>query len=53
MSDVFPQRAAGSVVGLAGMAGAIGGALVATAVGIILKATGSYIPIFAMFSFAT
>lgn len=52
MSDVFPQRAVGSVVGLAGMAGAIGGALIATIVGIILETTGSYIPIFAMFSFA-
>jgi len=52
MSDVFPQRAVGSVVGLAGMAGAIGGALIATVVGIILETTGSYIPIFAMFSFA-
>lgn len=52
MSDVFPQRAVGSVVGLAGMAGALGGALIATIVGIILETTGSYIPIFAMFSFA-
>lgn len=52
MSDVFPQRAVGSVVGLAGMSGAIGGALIATIVGLILEATGSYIPIFAMFSFA-
>ncbi len=52
MSDVFPRRAVGSVVGLAGMSGAIGGALIATVVGLILEATGSYIPIFAMFSFA-
>lgn len=52
MSDVFPQRAVGSVVGLAGMGGAISGALVSTIVGLILEATGSYIPIFAMFSFA-
>lgn len=52
MSDVFPQRAVGSVVGLAGMSGALGGALVATLVGFLLEATGSYIPIFALFSFA-
>jgi ACS family hexuronate transporter-like MFS transporter len=52
MSDVFPQRAVGSVVGLAGTAGALGGALVSTVVGFILQATGSYIPIFAIFSFA-
>ncbi len=52
MSDVFPRRAVGSVVGLAGMSGAIGGALIATVVGLILETSGSYIPIFAMFSFA-
>ena len=52
MSDVFPRRAIGSVVGLAGMGGAIGGALVAVIVGLILEATGSYVLIFAMFSLA-
>ncbi len=52
MSDVFPQRAVGSVVGLAGMSGAIGGALISTIVGLILQSTGSYIPIFAIFSLA-
>ncbi len=52
MADVFPQRAVGSVVGLAGMSGSIGGALVAGVVGFILETTGSYIPIFALFSFA-
>lgn len=52
MSDVFPQRAIGSVVGLAGMSGALGGAFVAALVGLILEATGSYIPIFTLFSFA-
>ncbi len=50
VSDVFPRRAVGSVVGLAGMSGSIAGALVAGAVGLVLEATGSYVSIFAMFS---
>lgn len=50
MSDVFPKRVVASVVGLAGMSGAIAGALVATFVGYILQTTGSYTLIFAMFS---
>src|SRR6266542_1274697 len=45
-SDMFPRRAIGSVVGIGGMAGAIGGMLIATAVGLILQYTGSYLPIF-------
>jgi len=45
-SDMFPRRAVGSVVGIGGMAGSIGGMLIATAVGLILQFTGSYLPIF-------
>jgi ACS family hexuronate transporter-like MFS transporter len=45
-SDMFPRRAIGSVVGIGGMAGSIGGMLIATAVGLILQYTGSYLPIF-------
>jgi ACS family hexuronate transporter-like MFS transporter len=45
-SDMFPRRAVGSVVGIGGMAGSIGGMLIATAVGLILQYTGSYLPIF-------
>ena len=45
-SDMFPRRAVGSVVGIGGMAGAVGGMLIAVAVGAILQATGSYIVIF-------
>ena len=41
-SDMFPKRAVGSVVGLGGMAGAIGGMLIAKIVGYILQLTGSY-----------
>ena len=52
MADVFPRRAVASVVGLAGLFGAISGALVDGFVGIMLDRTGSYVPVFAMFSFA-
>ena len=39
-SDMFPRRAVGSVVGIGGMAGALGGATMAVAVGHILQSTG-------------
>ena len=45
-SDMFPRRAVGSVVGIGGMAGSIGGMMIASAVGLILQYTGSYLPIF-------
>lgn len=45
-SDMFPRRAVGSVVGLGGTAGAVGGMLIALVVGEILQRTGSYVPIF-------
>ncbi len=45
-SDTFPRCAVGSVVGIGGTAGAIGGMLIALAVGEILQRTGSYVPIF-------
>jgi ACS family hexuronate transporter-like MFS transporter len=45
-SDMFPRRAVGSVVGIGGMAGSIGGMLIATTVGLILQYTHSYVPIF-------
>jgi len=45
-SDMFPRRAVGSVVGIGGMAGAIGGMLISKIVGYILQSTGSYVPIF-------
>lgn len=41
-SDMFPKRAIGSVVGIGGMAGAIGGMLIAKIVGYLLQWTGSY-----------
>ncbi len=45
-SDMFPRQAVGSVVGIGGMAGAIGGMLISKTVGYILQTTGSYVPIF-------
>jgi MFS transporter, ACS family, aldohexuronate transporter len=45
-SDMFPRRAIGSVVGIGGMAGAIGGMLISKVVGYILQFSGSYVPIF-------
>jgi ACS family hexuronate transporter-like MFS transporter len=45
-SATFPRQAVGSVVGLGGMAGAVGGMLIAKLTGYILEATGSYVPVF-------
>ena len=47
-SDMFPVRAVGSVTGIGGMAGAIGGWLMAKVVGHVLQWTGSYMIPFAM-----
>lgn len=47
-SDMFPRRIIGSVVGIGGMAGAIGGMLIAKVVGYLLEWTGSYLPVFIM-----
>lgn len=45
-SDMFPRRAVGSVIGFAGMAGAVGGMLIAKVTGYVLQTTGSYLPVF-------
>ncbi|MBV9850590.1 MAG: MFS transporter [Armatimonadetes bacterium] len=46
-SDLFPRRAVGSVVGLGGMAGAVGGMAFSALVGHVLQRTHSnYAPIF-------
>lgn len=46
-SDMFPNRAIGSVVGLGGTVGALGGLLIASVVGHVLERSGSYqIPFF-------
>jgi len=41
-SDVFPSQAVASVVGIGGMAGAVGGMLIAKVVAYVLQSTGSY-----------
>lgn len=46
VSDMFPKRVVGSVVGFGGMAGATGGMFIATAAGFILEFTGSYVILF-------
>jgi ACS family hexuronate transporter-like MFS transporter len=46
VSDMFPRRAVGSVVGIGGFAGSVGGMLLQSAVGLIVYYTGSYLPVF-------
>ncbi len=46
VSDTMPPDSVSSVVGLGGMAGAIGGMFVAEAAGHVLQYTGSYVPLF-------
>jgi ACS family hexuronate transporter-like MFS transporter len=46
VSDIYPKKAVGSMMGLSGFAGAVGGALSATFVGILLESTGNYFLIF-------
>lgn len=52
VSDTFPRRAVGSVVGIGGMAGAIGGMLIARVISELLERSGSYVPVFAIASSA-
>ncbi len=47
-SDIFPLPAVGSVIGISGMAGAVGGMLMAKIVGHLLQWTGSYMVPFLM-----
>jgi ACS family hexuronate transporter-like MFS transporter len=46
-ADLFPQWALGSIVGLGGLAGAIGGMLMARYASSVLESVGNYTPIFA------
>ncbi len=46
VSDIYPKNTVGSVMGLSGFMGAIGGALSASFVGLLLESTGSYFLIF-------
>ncbi|SRR6266436_1216364 len=51
-SDIFPAHTVGSVVGIGGMAGAIGGMLMAKIVGYVLQWSGSYMIPFFIAAFA-
>jgi ACS family hexuronate transporter-like MFS transporter len=46
VSDMFPQRAVASVVGIGGFGGAVGGMAIASFAGWILQLSGSYVPLF-------
>jgi MFS transporter, ACS family, hexuronate transporter len=48
VSDMFPREAVGVVVGIGGMAGAIGGVLFSLGVGYVLELTHSYTLLFAI-----
>jgi ACS family hexuronate transporter-like MFS transporter len=48
VSDIFPKKAVGSVIGIGGMAGSLGGMAFAASAGHILQTTGSYVTLFAM-----
>ena len=52
VSDIYPKNAVGSMVGLSGFAGAVGGAAFSAAVGLILELTGSYYIVFGIASIA-
>jgi MFS transporter, ACS family, hexuronate transporter len=45
-SDLFPSKAVGTVVGIGGAVGAVGGMVMAKYAGYILQTVGSYTPIF-------
>ncbi len=46
VSDIFPKKAVGTVTGLSGFAGSVGGVLAASFVGLVLEYTNSYFLIF-------
>ena len=51
-SDMFPRRAVGSVVGIGGTGGSVGGMLMATLSGAVLQWTGSYTVLLTLCGFA-
>jgi MFS transporter, ACS family, hexuronate transporter len=50
VSDIYPKNTVGTVIGLSGFSGAVGGALSASFVGLVLNLTESYTPIFVIAS---
>jgi ACS family hexuronate transporter-like MFS transporter len=51
-SDLFPRWASGSILGLGGLSGALGGMLMSKYAANVLQITGSYTPIFLFASVA-
>jgi ACS family hexuronate transporter-like MFS transporter len=47
-SDLFPRSAVGSVIGIGGTIGAVGGMVMAKYAGFVLDSIGSYTPLFAV-----
>jgi ACS family hexuronate transporter-like MFS transporter len=52
VGDMFPKRLVGSVTGLGGMIGALGGMVLFYVTGKVLKQTGNYLPVFILASLA-
>ena len=53
VSDTFPRRAVGSVVGIGGMAGAVSGMIASLGIGLLLQFTGgNYVPLLTIAGFA-
>ena len=50
--DIFPRRVVGSVTGLGGMIGALGGMVLFYITGKVLHQTGNYLPVFVLASLA-
>ena len=50
VSDLFPRRSMGTVAGISGMAGSVGGMIMSYGAGMILAQTGSYVVLFAIAS---
>ena len=50
VSDLFPRRSVGTVAGISGMAGSVGGMIMSYGAGMILAQTGSYVVLFAIAS---
>lgn len=50
VSDIYPKKTVGTVVGLSGFAGAMGGVVASSFVGLVLKFSGNYLFIFLLAS---
>lgn len=46
VSDTMPKQSVASVMGIGGAAGAVGGMIMASYVGVVLETIGSYVPVF-------